>query len=118
MIKITKGSKIQSNKFKTIHIVEHVETVDDLTLVYTEDIKCFPMSEVTYFSTINEKLCNLFKKWVGGKNVEIKEDSEEHQELKKLLTVNYGIEKLKNDFKKSLESFEQKKIQVALPPGN
>ena len=118
MNKITKGSKIQSNKFKTIHIVEHVETIDDLTLVYTEDIKCFPIIEVTYFSTINEKLCNLFKKLVGGKNVEIKEDSDEHQELKKLLTVNYDIEKLKKDFKESLESFELKKVQAALPPGN
>jgi len=118
MNKITKGSKIQNNKFKTIHIVEHVETINDLTLVYTEDIKCFPISEVTYFSTINEKLCNLFKKWIGGKNVEIKDGSEEHQELRKLLTVNYDVNKLKKDFKESLQSFEQKKIQAALPPGN
>lgn len=40
---ITPGSKIINKKTKTLHIVDSIEVIDGITLIFTEDIMCFPI---------------------------------------------------------------------------
>ena len=46
MYELSKGDKIYSKTSNSVHIVEEVETISDITVVFTEDSKCFPLSEV------------------------------------------------------------------------
>ena len=108
MNKITKGSKIQSNKFKTIHIVEHVEIIDDLTLVYTEDIKCFPITEVELVVPLSKKLCNLFYSWVSSNEENHNPEKETTNELERLLKSDYTVEMIDNDFDRMIKDLNSK----------
>jgi hypothetical protein len=46
MNEIIQGDKIFSNSSKSFHIVDGVEIIEGFTLVFTEDVKCFPINDV------------------------------------------------------------------------
>lgn len=109
MDKIIKGSKIKNNKLGTFHIVESVENYDDITLVYTEDVKCFPVKEVERVIPLNEKLCNLFLSWINPNEVTCCPDKETNDELDRLITSNYTPEMIEEDFDRMLKDLKSPK---------
>jgi hypothetical protein len=52
---ITYGTQIINERTNTIHVVDGIETINDKTLVFTQDIKCFPLSEVKIYSNLEKK---------------------------------------------------------------
>lgn len=46
MTKINKGDKIYSNTSQNFHTVDGIEYIEGYKLVFTEDLKCFPIQEV------------------------------------------------------------------------
>ncbi len=46
MLKISIGNKIKSLSKKTTHVVESIEIFENQTVVFTEDVKCFPIEDV------------------------------------------------------------------------
>jgi|694.fasta_scaffold62588_5 hypothetical protein len=109
MDKIIKGSKIKNNKLGTFHIVESVEIYDDVTLVYTEDVKCFPIKEIEHTVTLHEKLCNLFLSLIHPNEVTCNPDKETTDELDRLLTSKYTPEMIEEDFDRMLKDLKSKK---------
>jgi|688.fasta_scaffold2148801_2 hypothetical protein len=55
------NDKIVNKKNSTIHIVEHMETVSGINVIYTTDSKCFPISEIHLASDV-ELIVNQFFK--------------------------------------------------------
>lgn len=43
---IIHGTQILNKKTNTIHIVDDIEVINNETLVFTKDMKCFPISEI------------------------------------------------------------------------
>ena len=43
---VTIGSQIIDTKTNTFHIVDGIEVIDNKTLVFTKDLKCFPIGEI------------------------------------------------------------------------
>ena len=78
MFKLTIGDKIKSLSKKSTHVIESIETVENQTVVYTEDIKCFPIEDIerNYDSFISE----FFTKVFSG----IKPTAQEEEKLKKI----------------------------------
>ena len=62
MINLNVGDKISSITKKTKHIIESIETIDTTTVVFTEDVKCFPISDVKkeYDSFVAEYFLKVF----------------------------------------------------------
>lgn len=106
MGKIIKGSKIKNNKLNTFHIVECVEIYENITLIYTEDIKCFPSSELELVTPLSEKLYNLFYIWINPKKEILPPDEETNDELERLLKSDYTVEMIKEDFDKMLKEIK------------
>jgi hypothetical protein len=109
MSKIIKGSKIKNNKLGTFHVVESVEIYDEVTLVYTEDVKCFPTNEIERIVPLHEKLCNLFLSWVSSDGVIHNPDRETTDELDRLLTSKCTPEMIREDFDKMLKDLKSTK---------
>ena len=78
MIELLKGDKIYSKTSKSVHIVEEVETICDITVVFTEDSKCFPLSDVEKHS--DSFLSYYFLK-VFRKEVVIEEEEQKAIEI-------------------------------------
>jgi hypothetical protein len=78
MINLNIGSKIRSLTKKSTHVIESIETVEGKTVVFTEDVKCFPIEDVTqhYDSFVAEYFMKVF----SG----IKPTDEEDAKLKKI----------------------------------
>jgi len=78
MFKLTIGDKIKSLSKKSTQVVESIEIVENQTVIYTEDIKCFPIEDVerNYDSFISEYFTKVF----SG----VKPTSEEEEKLKKI----------------------------------
>jgi hypothetical protein len=68
MEKIDKNYKIKSLKYGTFHIVDDIEVIDGVTVVYTEDSKCFPVYEVEKFNPFKEFINYNEKKSKGEKS--------------------------------------------------
>lgn len=79
MIKFNIGDKIRSISKKTKHVVESVESVSDITVIFTEDIKCFPIQDVEkdYDSFVAEYFIKIF----NG----VTPNQEEKEKFKKIL---------------------------------
>ena len=62
MINLNIGSKIRSLTKKSTHVIESIETVEGKTVVFTEDVKCFPIEDVTqhYDSFVAEYYIKIF----------------------------------------------------------
>lgn len=62
MLKLIKGDKIKSVSSKTIHIIESIEVFENQTVVFTEDVKCFPIEDVerNYDSFVSEYFTKVF----------------------------------------------------------
>lgn len=62
MINLNIGSKIRSLTKKSTHVIESIETVEGKTVVFTEDVKCFPIEDVTqhYDSFVAEYFIKIF----------------------------------------------------------
>lgn len=43
---ILHGTQIINEKTNTIHVVDEIEVINNETLVFTQDMKCFPISEI------------------------------------------------------------------------
>jgi len=54
---ISHGTQIINEKTNTIHIVDEIEVINNETLVFTQDVKCFPLSEVKKYPNL-EKINN------------------------------------------------------------
>jgi hypothetical protein len=52
MEKIDKNDKIKSLKYGTFHVADEIEIIDGITVVYTEDSKCFPYNEIEKINEI------------------------------------------------------------------
>jgi len=78
MINLNIGSKIRSLTKKSTHVIESIETVEGKTVVFTEDVKCFPIEDVTqhYDSFVAEYFIKVFS---GGTPTK-----EEDEKLKKI----------------------------------
>jgi hypothetical protein len=78
MINWNIGSKIRSLTKKTTHVIESIETVEGKTVIFTEDMKCLPLEDVTqhYDSFVAEYFIKVFS---GQKTT-----TEEDAKLKKI----------------------------------
>lgn len=56
---ITQGSEIFNLKTRTKHIVDEIEIINNEKLVFTKDVKCFPIKEVKLLKTYDEEDENL-----------------------------------------------------------
>lgn len=50
---ITQGTQIKNKKTNTIHVVDDIEVINHETLVFTKDLKCFPITEIEKSETSN-----------------------------------------------------------------
>ena len=48
------GTQIINKKTDTIHIVDEIEVINNETLVFTQDVKCFPLSEVEKYPNLEK----------------------------------------------------------------
>lgn len=82
MINFNVGDKIRSISKKSKHIVESVESFEEVTVIFTEDVKCFPVDDVEkdYDSFIAEYFLKIF----NG----ITPNQEEKNKFKKILNGN------------------------------
>lgn len=80
MCKIQIGDKIRSISKKTEHIVESLETIGNQTVLFTEDIKCFPLEDIEkeYDSFVSEYFLKIF----SGQKPTI----EEEKKLKEIIS--------------------------------
>jgi hypothetical protein len=62
MINFNIGQKIKSLTKKSTHVIESIETVEGKTVVFTEDVKCFPIEDVErhYDSFVAEYFMKVF----------------------------------------------------------
>jgi hypothetical protein len=88
MEKITIEDQIKSLKYNTIHKVVDIEEFDDVTLVYTEDSKSFPLHDVVKFNPFQEFMDYNEKK---SKGEEIKLDEKTQEFYSGVLTVDVEI---------------------------
>jgi hypothetical protein len=88
MEKITIEDQIKSLKYNTIHKVVDIEEFDDVTLVYTEDSKSFPLHEVAKFCQYSQFIDYHEKK---SKGEEIKLDEKTQEFYSGILTVDVEI---------------------------
>jgi hypothetical protein len=110
MNEIVKGSEVYHKVSNTKHIVESIESFDNVTLVFTEDSKCFPIKEVLNTNPVHLRLCNVFRSWIFGKPQILKEDTEEHEELERLLTMDYDCKKIEEDFDRQINELSKKSL--------
>lgn len=85
MINLNIGLKIRSLTKKSTHVIESIETVEGKTVVFTEDVKCFPIEDVTqhYDSFVSEYFIKVF----SG----IEPTDEDRKKLKKIFeNMNWG----------------------------
>lgn len=52
------GTEIINKKTKTVHKVDDIEVINNETLVFTQDLKCFPISEIQTCNIQNSELHN------------------------------------------------------------
>jgi hypothetical protein len=78
MINFNIGQKIKSLTKKSTHVIESIETVEGKTVIFTEDVKCFPIEDVErhYDSFVSEYFIKIFS---GGTPTK-----EEDEKLKKI----------------------------------
>lgn len=88
MEKIKIEDQIKSLKYNTIHKVVDIEEFDEVTLVYTEDSKSFPLYEVVKFCPYNQFIDYLDKKSKGG---EVELDEKTQQFYENALTIDVKI---------------------------
>jgi len=62
MINFNIGQKIKSLTKKSTHVIESIETVEGKTVIFTEDVKCFPIEDVErhYDSFVSEYFIKIF----------------------------------------------------------
>ena len=62
MINLNVGDTISSITKKTKHVIESIETIGGTTVVFTEDVKCFPISDVKkeFDSFVSEYFTKVF----------------------------------------------------------
>jgi hypothetical protein len=53
---ISHGTRIINKKTNTTHVVDGIEVINGESLVFTKDIKCFPISEVRRIESQNIQL--------------------------------------------------------------
>jgi hypothetical protein len=52
---IVPGTQIKNKKTNTIHVVDGIEAINHETLVFTTDLKCFPILEIEKLETPNSE---------------------------------------------------------------
>jgi hypothetical protein len=97
MEKLTKGDSIQHNEFRTQHIVDICETFDNITVVFTEDKKCFPIE--TIIKTTKSKLARFFLKKINTGILANEETKYIEDTIKKLKPVKIGDYHISNFLK-------------------
>jgi len=78
MINLNVGDTISSITKKTKHVIESIETIDDITVVFTQDVKCFPISDVK--KEFDSFVSEYFSKVFSGQTV----SEEDRLRLKKI----------------------------------
>jgi hypothetical protein len=85
---IIEGDIIQHKMYNTRHVVDTCQTVDDITVVYTEDVKCFMINDV--FKVAKSRLASIFLKKIKGENLSNDETNYIDTTLQKLKPVKIG----------------------------
>jgi hypothetical protein len=119
MEKIDKNDKIKSLKYGTFHIVDEIEVIDGVTVVYTKDSKCFPLYEITKFNPFKEFI-NYHEKKSKGKESNLDEKTEKFYDSALTISVEVtpeeyfklGNTETQNETKKS--DFPSNTFPVAL----
>jgi len=65
------GEVVLHKSTRTNHVVEHVETIDGKTYIFTEDIKCFPLENLLPLGLT--RLKNVFSKFLDGEKLDKEE---------------------------------------------
>jgi hypothetical protein len=76
MEKIVIEDQIKSLKYNTVHKVVDIEEFDEVTLVYTQDSKSFPLDEVVKFCPYSQFI-NYHEKKSNGEEIELDEKTQE-----------------------------------------
>lgn len=94
---ITRGNTIIHKKTKTKHIVESVDYYDDVTLIFTEDIKYFPIDDVELYKEF--KISNYFMRLFNNQKNNKNEDNEICEILRshKVVQIIGTTESIKKD---------------------
>jgi hypothetical protein len=95
---IAQGSKIINRKTKRTHIVDAIEVINGTTLVFTEDIKCFPI-ELCY-ELIDDEIDVEYK---NVDTIELLRDLHLFLDISEAPSIPYNPPKSKNFFTRILE---------------
>jgi hypothetical protein len=85
MINFNIGQKIKSLTKKSTHVIESIETVEGKTVIFTEDVKCFPIEDIEkhYDSFLSEYFLKVF----SGQTPTSEEDKKLKEIFEKLNVV-------------------------------
>lgn len=85
MKNFTKGDRIEHVDKKTNHVVESVESIEDITVVFTEDSKCFPINKIRKYE--GSVIGSFFSKLLRGEQVTKEEEEIAIYRMKNLNVV-------------------------------
>jgi hypothetical protein len=80
-----KGDYIECVDKKTKHVIESLETIENITVIFTEDSKCFPVEKIRKVDT--SVIGSFFSKLLRGKQVTEEEQKEVINRMKNLNVV-------------------------------
>lgn len=90
MINYKKYDRVLNTQTDTIHTIDEIEVVDELTIVYTEDGNCFPeymirhVSKKDEYKRIEDFVCELFDKICDEEKAKLEFEKLYQEELKKI----------------------------------
>lgn len=73
MLEISKGDKIRHIKTEKNYVVDGIENIENIDLVFTTDTKCFPLSEVE--KCFDSILSSYFFKLLHNQHISIEEET-------------------------------------------
>jgi hypothetical protein len=80
-----KGDYIECVDKKTKHVIESLETIENITVIFTEDSKCFPIEKIK--KSDRSIVGSFFAKILRGKQVTEEEQKEVNNRMKNLNVV-------------------------------
>jgi hypothetical protein len=83
------GDLVYNTKTKTEHLVESIELVDDDFIIFTDDIKCFPISDLVKLP--KSKIARLFLSWFESKKLNDEDEKELDDLIKRTKPITIKI---------------------------
>lgn len=88
MEQLSIGDKIYSQTTDSFHIVESLENIEGYDLVFTEDIKCFPLESV---SKSIKTFYDLFEKTVNNQHISEREYDSFFKDINRELNISIEL---------------------------